>query len=247
MRIYKCFKCGKKLDIHTKERTKREILCIECTKEKQREDGKKHFIERLNSRYPTFEYVSGNPNCDGIVLLKCKICGEYIQRNSQCIRGKNNLTCFNCARLETIKRNEIKKYINELEYKYKKEQSKMLFSIKKKIKLNTQYIKHCKKCNKEYYTHNKRKINCYECSNKKKHSNKSLQKLYERDKGICYICNKECKWDDIEIINGNKIAGNLYPSIDHIIPLCKGGNDDWNNLKLAHRICNSYKSLIDVV
>ena len=44
-------------------------------------------------------------------------------------------------------------------------------------------------------------------------------------------------------IRGNKfIAGNYYPSIDHVIPLSKGGIDTWNNVRLSHRICNSLKS-----
>ena len=75
-----CSNCGKVAYPHKTGITT--YLCKECLVEKQREDGKKHFIERLNRRYPTFEYVSGNPNNDGMVLLKCKICGEYVERNS---------------------------------------------------------------------------------------------------------------------------------------------------------------------
>lgn len=38
------------------------------------------------------------------------------------------------------------------------------------------------------------------------------------------------------------IAGNWYPSIDHVIPISKGGRHSWDNVKLAHRLCNSVKS-----
>lgn len=37
------------------------------------------------------------------------------------------------------------------------------------------------------------------------------------------------------------IAGNMYPSIDHVRPLSRGGLHEWGNVKLAHRICNSIK------
>lgn len=75
-----------------------------------------------------------------------------------------------------------------------------------------------------------------------KHSNKSLKELYKRDKGICYICGNKCDYEDYTYRGNTFIAGNYYPSIDHVIPISKGGTDDWNNLKLAHRLCNSIKS-----
>ena len=38
------------------------------------------------------------------------------------------------------------------------------------------------------------------------------------------------------------ISGNNYPSIDHVIPVSKGGTHTWDNVKLAHRHCNTMKS-----
>ena len=48
---------------------------------------------------------------------------------------------------------------------------------------------------------------------------------------------------------GYFIAGNSYPSIDHIIPVSRGGTHTWDNVQLAHRYCNSIKSnkLVDEV
>ena len=37
------------------------------------------------------------------------------------------------------------------------------------------------------------------------------------------------------------IADNMYPSIDHVKLLARGGLHEWSNVKLAHRICNSIK------
>ena len=70
----------------------------------------------------------------------------------------------------------------------------------------------------------------------------SLETLYERDKGICYICGGKCDFNDNYGVNGYFTAGLNYPSIDHIIPLARGGMHAWDNVKLAHHHCNSTKS-----
>ena len=73
--------------------------------------------------------------------------------------------------------------------------------------------------------------------------NISLEKLTQRDKGVCKICGREVDINDYYYSDeGYFIAGNNYPSIDHIIPLAKGGTHTWNNVQLAHRYCNSIKS-----
>lgn len=65
----------------------------------------------------------------------------------------------------------------------------------------------------------------------------TLKKLYERDGGICQICGEPCDWDDMEW----GCHGPTYPSLDHIIPRSKGGDHKWENVQLAHCICNSRK------
>lgn len=65
----------------------------------------------------------------------------------------------------------------------------------------------------------------------------SLHLLISRDNGICQICGKPVNSNDIE--NG-RIGGN-YPSLDHIIPLSKGGTHTWGNVQLAHLSCNAKK------
>lgn len=70
----------------------------------------------------------------------------------------------------------------------------------------------------------------------------SLETLYKRDRGICYICGGKCDFGDHTQINGHFTAGPNYPSIDHIIPISRGGMHAWDNVKLAHHHCNSMKS-----
>lgn len=51
--------------------------------------------------------------------------------------------------------------------------------------------------------------------------------IYKRDKGICSICHTYVKLSD--------------SSIDHVVPLSKGGEHSNRNCVLAHRRCNSKK------
>lgn len=69
----------------------------------------------------------------------------------------------------------------------------------------------------------------------------SLEKLEKQEGCICYICGLKTNRNDFEIKNGAFICGNLYPSIDHVVPLTKGGAHSWANIRLAHRVCNSRK------
>ena len=53
------------------------------------------------------------------------------------------------------------------------------------------------------------------------------QVIYDRDAGICHLCRLPVRREDA--------------SVDHVIPLSKGGPSTMANLKLAHRRCNSAK------
>lgn len=76
----------------------------------------------------------------------------------------------------------------------------------------------------------------------RRHDNSiSLERLYKRDNGICYLCGKQCDWEDGVTKEGTFIAGNNYPSIDHVVPVARGGTHTWDNIKLAHRLCNTLK------
>ena len=69
----------------------------------------------------------------------------------------------------------------------------------------------------------------------------TLEKLYARDGGVCYLCGMTCDWTDNQTIDGQFVAGGMYPSIDHVKPISKGGTHTWNNIKLACRHCNTVK------
>ena len=70
----------------------------------------------------------------------------------------------------------------------------------------------------------------------------TLPLLFKRDKGICKICGGLCDYKDLENRGGVIIVGDSYPSIDHIKPISKGGSHTWDNVQLAHKLCNSVKA-----
>ena len=70
----------------------------------------------------------------------------------------------------------------------------------------------------------------------------SLEKLIERDGNTCYICGGKCDKDDFKVVEGSFIAGPSYPSVDHVVPLCEGGENSPSNARLAHCLCNALKS-----
>ena len=211
-------------------------------------EREQNFINKLFVKAPTFEYICGYSGCENKVLLRCKICGYKKTISAQCIRkGHGNITCNNCDSYIKTK-SKIEKYIDSITKKYYKKVNKELHNLKEELRKNTIYIKKCKRCGKELITEYSFKVLCDRCAIRKydkNHSNKSLKKLYKRDKGICWICGFECDYKDFIYRNNTFIAGNYYPSIDHVIPLNKGGTDNWDNLRLAHRICNSLKSIDD--
>ena len=75
----------------------------------------------------------------------------------------------------------------------------------------------------------------------------TVQKLFKKHDGICYLCDKECNFDDKVITEeGYTIVGKTYPSIEHVISISKGGLHAWDNVNLAHHYCNTLKRDKDI-
>jgi 5-methylcytosine-specific restriction endonuclease McrA len=61
-----------------------------------------------------------------------------------------------------------------------------------------------------------------------------LSILYERDSGACGLCEKPVEY-------ASKYPDLLSPSIDHVIPISRGGAHSYANTQLAHLGCNIRK------
>lgn len=76
---------------------------------------------------------------------------------------------------------------------------------------------------------------CKKRYTKRRHAERQRQRIIERDGVNCWLCEAPV---DFTADPHNDWA----PEIDHILPYSRGGSDDIENLKLAHRSCNITKS-----
>ena len=60
-----------------------------------------------------------------------------------------------------------------------------------------------------------------------------LEALFEKHEGLCTYCQQELQLDDRQ--------SPLRPTIDHVIPLGRGGSDTLDNCTLACSLCNTAK------
>jgi 5-methylcytosine-specific restriction endonuclease McrA len=58
--------------------------------------------------------------------------------------------------------------------------------------------------------------------------------VFERDNWICHLCTQQID---------PRLRGDAWmrATIDHVIPLCRGGSHTWDNVKAAHWKCNMQK------
>lgn len=77
---------------------------------------------------------------------------------------------------------------------------------------------------------------------KKYDSSISLKGVVRKYKNMCQICGGKINWEDCSRNNNSDfVAGDKYPSVDHITPINQGGTHTWDNVQLAHRKCNQEK------
>lgn len=192
------------------------------------------------------EYVKGYECNAGRIVVRCLICGcerevSYVQAVYRNVR---------CPQCREFKR-EYKDYFSALTKKTKALEKENARKESKK----GEYTQTCKVCGK-VFTSGRIKNTCSDgCRRKYINRTKdkrlssdivdnkdiTLESLYKRDKGVCHICGKPCNYEDYTVAEGVFIAGNWYPSIDHVVPVSKGGRHNWDNVRLAHRLCNSIK------
>lgn len=195
--------------------------------------------ELLNTRSPKRKY------CDDVCRAKARV-------NRSSLTGTNLVVCPTCNKSFRTYRDN-KSYCSD-ECRKNRKQSKR--NIPKMVKITI--VNHCDECGKEHHTTSKAQRFCsYKCKTRNRNKLNELErrkyydagdnsitltKLIDKENNICYICLGECDSKDyIKDDKGTIICGNNYPSIEHVIPLSKGGKHEWGNVKLAHRGCNIRK------
>lgn len=201
-----------------------------------------------------FEYVSGFVNYKSTIRIRCKSCGNVFDRCYNSLYEKT-ATCPVCEQKERDRINRIKAEEREAQKQTKAEQRK-IEQFARGNPLQT-FMRECIKCGSLFIGNGKYcSVRCRERANdstkshvrrmrivsRRHDTNITLLQVYQRDNGICYLCGKKCDWNDCKEDGDMFIAGNNYPSIDHVLALASGGTHEWGNVRLAHRYCNSIKS-----
>ena len=70
----------------------------------------------------------------------------------------------------------------------------------------------------------------------RKRSNAPVEKIdfdlvLQRDEYSCQLCHEQVDWS----------VAAKYPTLDHIVPISKGGSHTYKNVQVAHQLCNSRK------
>lgn len=243
----RCSWCGQEFETNRPTKIYCSVKCQRKAGRHKESNDDTHVNDMIHRYTDEWDYVRGFTNSDGKVIVKHRVCGHETEKSLITIRRKDRQNI--CPYCEGKRLKEIER---EKEDKRKAERAKRITNLKSRLKkLRAGYVcvvcgvkfygntlrQYCPTCAKEVQRHkdNMRKRNRYKMAYTPESKTISLKKLYERDKGVCWLCGGVC---DLSLDTND----NYYPSIDHVVPITKGGKDEWSNIKLAHRICNSLKS-----
>lgn len=246
MYIKKCTICGKEFKTdHRKTKTCSKSCASTLRYKRNAVQREQAFANRMSLLHPDVEYISGfktsNNHFNYRILLMCKQTGIKFYAYVSAIR-KKNWHCSVCSHSASMC------VINSDKKKYD--------SLMNKHSTIDIYMP-CRWCGNVFLTHSMRRCYCStECKKAKKNHDDSerkskrykqarangkyetisLQRLYIRDKGKCYLCGKHLTLTE----DYNRSDA---PTIEHVIPICKGGTNTWKNVKLACRNCNVEKGI----
>lgn len=218
--------------------------------QKDTRNSNKDVAARIAASGNNVSYISGYTNNCGIVRVSCDVCGFVFERSYNAV-AFSKVRCPSCAERRRVERENIRAEESRIKKKERTDK-KLLKTVKKPV-----FEKQCVVCGRLFVTARSNSVCCSnECSRKRRNRNSdarltknncddwniTLEALFKRDKGVCHICGGSCDYEDYIIRDGTFIAGDWYPSVDHVTPLAKGGRHNWDNVKLAHRFCNAVKS-----
>lgn len=205
-----------------------------------------NFVARLaaDPRTQMYEYVRGYSSELEKLTVRCRGCGEEKQTTPQQLFSKkyDHHVCFNCQRIAR----------NRAEHERKAEIARREAEEYAKERV-------CPTCGSVFHSPHEGHVYCSpRCKRAGKNSRRdTTHRGRARKYGVdydpsitwqslsnelghcnCQICGKPC---DPEDTSWNGAFGPLYPTVDCIVPMSRGGGYVLGNVQLAHAICNSVK------
>ena len=214
----------------------------EITEKSHKKGGVRKFCNnecRMAARHPR-----------GYQLTTCKYCGKLFREKRYGLNLYCSKKCSASAQAQAaaVARDE-REVLDREERDHRDTILRELqdaLAVAEHLRFRLEHEKKCAVCG-EWFTAKQTTYICCspECSKKRdnaQHDHRNsrngkpdysitLSRLYRRDGGVCKLCGKELSFD-IDPQSGD------YPSIDHIVPLAKGGLHQWDNVQLACRRCN---------
>ena len=199
------------------------------------------------------EYVSGYTVKERPVLVRCTVCGGEFERAFHSITANGGAACPHCA-----SRKRTRKLLAEAKARNHAAMERKKKAEEKKAEAETRAAARVHACPVCGTITTRPKYCSDECCHKANNKTKEIKRreriqavlkdaditvlgLFKRDRGVCYLCGGQCDLEDYTVRDGVFIAGDWYPSVDHMVPLIAGGEHSWDNVRLAHRRCNSIK------
>lgn len=223
---------------------------------KKTEAERKEYVERFLP--DGFSYVGGYIDCEHDVTLRCDKCGAVFARSMETLRHpKGNV--IRCRECEERKRRERAEEKARAKAERERQKQRRQADADTERFMNTLLVE-CSECGKVFATIDSRRVccsrKCLKHRQNSRHDNRiakdkridkdiSVDRLFSRDNGRCWICGGKCDKNDFVMKGETFVAGDNYPSIDHIVPVYLGGADSWENVRLAHRNCNLKRYLTE--
>lgn len=216
----------------------------------------KKINEKTTGRFEFVERISIKDSDEAELKIRCLICGTEKTVSSISLRHpKCSIRCSTCYSKELRRareeRREQERIVKEFDRLRRRQASGHQMSMNFCFDCGQLIDYRSKYCKEHREEHQKEMLRRLWKNNEYKRQSRmngkivdkdiEIHKLAKRDGDVCWLCGQLVDWNDYEIRDGQKQCGNYYPSIDHVVPVALGGEHSWDNVKLAHRICNSYK------
>lgn len=181
----------------------------------------------------------------------CLFCGKHFTAKRHDSIGKY---CSHQCQINDLHQQKLQRIQEKEEQKKLEEQNRINQTRINEFINVSSHLKKCKRCGKIFVSSYGKEYCSEECRRKAANSRHdksrskdkrlkqcdvrdysiSIHKVYEKYHGICQICGEELSFDC-------DCNDDVHPSIDHIIPIAKGGNHTWDNVQLLCRRCNYLK------